>query len=112
MILKGLLATWMPFFLTLTSCSPTSLGVKEIPVKEEEMSGSFPSGENAHRAGGRLTEVSVGQLLQQTGLLVARWRSDAGTQRAQVSLGDLQGHVGRRADIQLGRPGYGVVTLR
>lgn len=36
MILNGLLATWIPFFLTLTSCSPTSLGVKEIPVKEEE----------------------------------------------------------------------------
>lgn len=36
MILKGLLATCMPSFLTLTSCSPTSLGVKEIPVNMKE----------------------------------------------------------------------------
>lgn len=63
-----------------------------------------------HRA--RRTKVSVWQLLEQTRLLVARWRSDTGRQRAQVSLRDLQGHIGRRADIQLGCPGYGVITLR
>lgn len=31
MMEMGLLATWRPFFLMLTKCSPTSLGMKEIP---------------------------------------------------------------------------------
>ena len=46
-----------------------------------------------------LTDVPVGQPLQQAGLLVAGRRSDAGAQDAQVRLGDLQGDVGRRADV-------------
>lgn len=50
---------------------------------------------------GNLTEVSVGQSLEQAGLLVARWCSDTGSQRAQISLCDLQGHVSRCSDIQL-----------
>lgn len=32
MILKGLLVTCFPLFFTLTTCSPTSFGVKEIPA--------------------------------------------------------------------------------
>lgn len=32
-ILKGLLVTCLPLLRTLTTCSPTSLGVKEIPVE-------------------------------------------------------------------------------
>lgn len=58
-----------------------------------------------------LTEVSVGQSLKQAGLLVAGWSSDTGTQRAQISLRDLQGHISCGADIQLGRPGYSVIPL-
>lgn len=113
MILKGLLATWMPFFLTLTSCSPTSLGVKEIPAKEERGEPIFRIQiESAgHRARWLLTEVSVWQLLEETGLLVARRRSDTGGQRAHISLCDLKGHVSRGADVQLGCPGYGVITF-
>lgn len=30
----GLLATWLPFFLMLTRCSPTSRGMKEMPGQE------------------------------------------------------------------------------
>lgn len=39
MILKGLLATCTLFFLTLTSCSPTSFGVKEMPGGEKTEEG-------------------------------------------------------------------------
>ena len=57
------------------------------------------------------TDVSVGKPLEQAGLLVAGRRSDAGRQRAQVRLGDLQGDVCRRAHVELGRPaGNGVIT--
>lgn len=64
-----------------------------------------------HRTRWLLTEVSVWQLLEETGLLVARRRSDTGGQRAQISLCDLKGHVSRGADVQLGCPGYGVITF-
>lgn len=43
-----------------------------------------------HHTGWLLTKVSVWQLLEQTGLLVARRRSDTGGQRAQISLCDLK----------------------
>ncbi len=35
-ILNGLLVTCFPFFFTLTTCSPTSLGVKDIPEGKEQ----------------------------------------------------------------------------
>lgn len=35
MILKGLFVTWRLFFFTLTTCSPTSFGVNEIPVERK-----------------------------------------------------------------------------
>lgn len=33
----GLLATWLPFFLMLTRCSPTSRGMKEMPGAEHRL---------------------------------------------------------------------------
>lgn len=33
----GLLATWLPFFLMLTRCSPTSRGMKEMPAPEHRL---------------------------------------------------------------------------
>lgn len=33
----GLLATWLPFFLMLTRCSPTSRGMKEMPASEHRL---------------------------------------------------------------------------
>ena len=33
----GLLATWLPFFLMLTRCSPTSRGMKEMPGPEHRL---------------------------------------------------------------------------
>lgn len=57
-----------------------------------------------------LTEVSVGQSLEQAGLLVTGRSPDAGGQGAQIRLGDLQGHVGCRAHVELRGSGYGVVS--
>lgn len=51
--------------------------------------------------GTTLTDVPVGQTLQQTGLLVARGGTDAGGQLAQVTLSDLQGHIRGGAHVQL-----------
>lgn len=51
--------------------------------------------------GPTLTNVPVGQALQQAGLLVARGGTDAGGQLAQVTLSDLQRHIRGRAHIQL-----------
>lgn len=33
----GLLATWLPFFLMLTRCSPTSRGMKEMPGEKTDL---------------------------------------------------------------------------
>lgn len=52
-IVMGLFATWRPFFLMLTRCSPTSLGMKEIPKADRtchESSQTRPASrvKNAH----------------------------------------------------------------
>lgn len=170
----GLLATWLPFFLMLTRCSPTSRGMKEMPMPEHslgfvrwESRTEGGSGRETHpqegkqglppdspasksvvditmqshsdcyhvgprrvttscsnvlpapqdRAGeclplpqlrpGRqpgLTDVVVGQPLQETGLVAARWGLNAGRQGAQVGLADVKQEVGGRAQLHLRAP--------
>lgn len=55
--------------------------------------------------------MSVGESLQQAGLLAAGRRSDGRCQAAQVRLRDLQGNICCRANVQLGCP-HGVVPWR
>lgn len=48
MILKGLLVTCLPFFFTLTTCSPTSLGVKEMPEEKTREKMTPPQAGHQH----------------------------------------------------------------
>lgn len=73
--------------------------------------GERGGGEKRRRVGGtseklldvylRVTDVVVGQSLQQTGLVTAGWRLDAGGQEAQVRLIDVQREICRRAQFDL-----------
>lgn len=51
-----------------------------------------------------VTDVIVGQPLQQAGLVAAGWRLDAGRQLAQVRLVDVQREISRRAQFDLRAP--------
>lgn len=46
----------------------------------------------------------VGQPLQETGLISARWGLNAGRQAAEVSLTDVKQEVSGRAQLHLGAP--------
>lgn len=50
----------------------------------------------------RLTDVVVGQPLQQTGLVVPGWRPDAGRQQAEVRLVNVQSEIrsGAQFDVR------------
>lgn len=41
MIVTGLFGTWLPFFLMLTRCSPTSRGMNEMPTKQRNVRNLF-----------------------------------------------------------------------
>lgn len=49
-----------------------------------------------------LTNMVIGQPLQETGLITARWGLNAGCQGAEVSLTDVQQEVSSRAQLHLG----------
>lgn len=52
----------------------------------------------------RATGVIVGHLLQETGLLAARWSLDSGSELAQIRFSNVQGEICRCAQFELGAP--------
>lgn len=92
---------------TVITCDPEGLsphtlmcyqlrrtGLGECPSPTQLQPGRWPG----------LTDVVVGQPLQETGLVTARWGLNAGRQGAEVGLTDVKQEVSGRAQLYLRAP--------